>query len=104
MSSELTFDDISSVICLVREVCDRWDDPPAWREYLLLGACRLLHGNLGMMITDEQVRKTGFGKPMVLAAVGLGKQTRAVVEPSMARYAQRNYDEVTQNLMPGITN
>jgi len=29
MATELSLDDVSRVIRLVREVCDRWDDPAA---------------------------------------------------------------------------
>jgi len=51
---DLSLDDVSKVLRLVREVCDRWDDPQAWREYLLQGACALLNGNVGMMITEHE--------------------------------------------------
>src|SRR3954468_11626119 len=34
----LSGDDVSAVIRLVLETCDRWDDPLAWREHLLHGA------------------------------------------------------------------
>src|SRR3954449_8199764 len=36
-SMDVTLDEVSSVIRIVREVCDRWDDPVAWREHLLRG-------------------------------------------------------------------
>ena len=39
---DLCLDDVSSVVQLVREVCDRWDDPQAWRQHLLQGTCTLL--------------------------------------------------------------
>jgi hypothetical protein len=54
MPANLTLDDISAVIRLVREVCDRWDDPGAWREHLLHGACRLLDGHVGMMVSPAR--------------------------------------------------
>jgi hypothetical protein len=44
---EVSTTEISSIIQLVREVCDRWDDPRVWREHLLRGACALLTGNVG---------------------------------------------------------
>ena len=44
---DISLQDVSCVVRLVREVCDRWDDPRAWREHLLQGACRLLKGNVG---------------------------------------------------------
>ena len=43
MSHDVSLADISGVIRLVREVCDRWDDPGTWREHLLRGLdCDLL--------------------------------------------------------------
>ena len=41
--------DVSQVLRIVRNVCDHWDDPQAWREQLLVGACELLEGNVGSM-------------------------------------------------------
>jgi len=58
-------DDVSHVIRLVREVCDRWDDPAAWRRHLLQGACSLLEGNVGMMVADRSPSITAFGRPFV---------------------------------------
>ena len=49
---EASIDEISRVIRLVQEVCDRWDDPRVWREYFLHGACALLGGHAGMFLAD----------------------------------------------------
>ena len=67
MSADVTLDDLSAVIRLVREVCDRWDDPSAWREHLLHGACRLLGGNVGMMVADAASREARFVRPTAVA-------------------------------------
>ena len=53
---DVSLDDVSRVLRLVREVCDRWDDPQAWREHLLHGACSLLNAKVGMMLTEHEGR------------------------------------------------
>ncbi|HJS06930.1 MAG TPA: hypothetical protein VJ809_04695, partial [Pirellulales bacterium] len=70
-SVDISLEDVSNVIRLVREVCDRWDDPRAWREHLLNGACKLLEGNVGMMIADAGASETSFGRPTVISVVGV---------------------------------
>ena len=50
---EVSPDDISRMVRLVQEVCDRWDDPRVWREYLLHGACALLSGHMGTTLADS---------------------------------------------------
>ena len=51
---EVSLDEVSGVIRLVREVCDLWDDPGAWRRRLLEGACQLVNGHVGIMLADYQ--------------------------------------------------
>ena len=71
---EPTMDDVSVVIRLVREVSDLWDDPRAWREHLLHGACRLLNGHVGLMLADYQPEAGWFGVgPNVATKCGAGK-------------------------------
>lgn len=101
--ADLTLDDLSAVIRLVREVCDRWDDPHAWREHLLHGACRLLSGTVGIMVADDEPQKDRFGRPFVIAVVGVPEPMRALVGPAFSQFEDRRYDEVSQNLLPGIT-
>jgi DNA-binding NarL/FixJ family response regulator len=100
---DLTLDDLSAVIRLVREVCDRWDDPPAWREHLLEGACALLNGTVGIMVVDDAPQKYEFGRPWVICTFGVPGPMRPLVQPAFAEFGQRRYDEVSQNLLPGIT-
>src|SRR5262245_52141820 len=100
---EATLEDVSSVIRLVREVCDLWDDPAAGRERLLQGACRLLNGNVGIMLSDYQPQKGWFGSLGVTAVVGLPPQMRAIVQPTISLMAQRQFADVSENFLPGIT-
>lgn len=103
MSADLSLEDISAVIRLVREVCDRWDDPAAWREHLLSGACALLNGTVGTFIVDDEPDHESFGQPSVICVVGLPASMQNVVRDAFARFGQRRYDDVSQNLLPGIT-
>jgi DNA-binding CsgD family transcriptional regulator len=100
---DLSLDDISAVIRLVREVCDRWDDPCAWREHLLRGACGLLKGTVGLMVVDDEPKAHWFGRPAVISVVGLPAAMRSMVQPAFDEFERRRYDEVSQNLLPGIT-
>ena len=101
---EVTMDEVSSVIRLVREVCDLWDDPSAWREHLLQGACRLLDGNVGIMLADYQPELGWFGSLGVTAVVGLPPEMRSMVQPAISQMNQRQYEDVSENYLPGITN
>jgi hypothetical protein len=58
---DVSLDEVSGVIRLVREVCDLWDDPQAWRHCLLEGACRILNGHVGIMLTDYRSERGWFG-------------------------------------------
>jgi DNA-binding CsgD family transcriptional regulator len=99
---EVTLNDISETMKLVREVCDRWDEPKAWREHLLQGACRLLNGNVGMILTDDAATPGWFGRLSVISLVGLPESVQAMVQPSMQLMDQRKIDDVSDNLMPGM--
>ena len=45
---------------LVREVCDRWDDPVLWRRHLLTELCTLLQGNVGSIVFKAKVALAVF--------------------------------------------
>ncbi|HEY3393533.1 MAG TPA: helix-turn-helix transcriptional regulator [Lacipirellulaceae bacterium] len=96
---DISLEDVSNVIRLVREVCDRWDDPRAWREHLLHGACNLLGGNVGTMVADAGPSKTSFGRPVVMSVVGLPPSLQALVPPAYSQFENRAYDD----LMPGLS-
>ena len=101
MPADLTPDDIAAVIRLVREVCDRWDDPAAWREHLLHGACRLLNGNVGIMLADPAAPDGGFGRLALTSVVGVPPPMRHLVEREVAQLDDRTFDDVAANTMPG---
>ena len=105
MHDELSIEDISEVMRLVREVCDRWDDPRAWREHLLRGACALLDGTVGLMVVDDEPTRDSFGKPSVICAVGLPDEAsvRKLVQPAFSEFDRREFVDVSRNLLPGIT-
>jgi DNA-binding CsgD family transcriptional regulator len=100
---EVSLDEVSRVIRLVREVCDRWDDPSAWRGHLLDGACQLLGGNVGMMLADYRSEPGWFGNLAVVAVTGLSPQLENLVQPAFAQLDQRQFEDVSQNAMPGVT-
>jgi DNA-binding CsgD family transcriptional regulator len=97
---EATMDEVSAVFRIVREVCDLWDDPHAWREHLLHGACGLLNGHVGMMLADYQPDEGWFGSLSVMAVVGLPAQMQALVQPAISQMNQRHIEDVADNLMP----
>ena len=95
-------DEVSSVIRLVREVGDLWDDPSAWREHLLQGACRLLGGHVGIMLADYQHDLGWFGSLGVTAIVGLPPQMQTLVQPAISQMNQRQFGDVSDNLLPAV--
>jgi DNA-binding CsgD family transcriptional regulator len=99
---EATVTEVSDVIRLVREVCDLWDDPKAWREHLLHGACRLLNGHVGIMVADYESDRGWFGSMTVTAVVGLPTQMQSLVQPAMSQVNQRQIDDVSENLFPAM--
>ncbi|HEY4234767.1 MAG TPA: LuxR C-terminal-related transcriptional regulator [Lacipirellulaceae bacterium] len=97
--------DVSSVIRLIREVCDLWDDPPAWREQLLHGACHLVDGHVGIMLEDDDSAAYGyFGNLEVTSVVGLSPTLQGLVQPAISQMAQRQYGDVSENVLPGLNN
>jgi DNA-binding CsgD family transcriptional regulator len=87
---EASLDDISRLIRLVHEVCDRWDDPRVWREYFLHGACALLGGHAGMILADYGGTMDCFGQLMPVAVVGLPEAARQqLIRPHVAEWQNR---------------
>jgi DNA-binding CsgD family transcriptional regulator len=101
---DVSLDEVSGVIRLVREVCDLWDDPSAWRQCLLEGACRLLNGHVGLMLADYQPEDGWFGSLAVTAVAGLPASMRPLVQPAIAQMDQRQFSDVADNYLPGILN
>ena len=102
MPAGLTLDDISAVIRLVRETCERWDDPAGWREHLLHGACHLLDGNVGMMVADAASRDARFVRPRTVAQVGVAPPMRALADSAMGMLRRRTFDELSRDVLPGL--
>jgi len=100
---DLSMDDVSRVLRLVREVCDRWDDPQAWREHLLDGVCSLLDAKIGMMLTEHEGKRYHFGRLTVTSVVGVASHLKMLVQPVVAEMQDRDYQDVSDNVVPGIT-
>jgi DNA-binding CsgD family transcriptional regulator len=91
--------DISGIIALVREVCDRWDNPRAWREHLLQGVCELLEGHIGSMHTVRIL--DGCYDVQTVAVVGLPPGLAAKVQASNQELVTgRDVGELLNRVMP----
>lgn len=100
---DLGINDVSNIVQLVREVCDRWDDPEAWRQHLLQGACTLLDAKVGMMLTEHEGGMYRFGRLAVTSIVGVPPAMQRLVQPSFSQLEHRSYQEVSDSLLPGLT-
>ena len=100
---DVSLNDVSAVIRLVREVCDRWDDPPAWREHLLQGTCSLVDGHSATMLADRQHQPGWFGNVGVIALVGMPVETKPLLQTYVSQIDQRRIDDVAENGMPGMS-
>ncbi|HEY4234766.1 MAG TPA: helix-turn-helix transcriptional regulator [Lacipirellulaceae bacterium] len=100
---DVTLDDVSSVIRLVRETCERWDDPLAWREHLLRGACDLVNGHSATMLADRQHQPGWFGNVGVIALVGMPAEAKPLLQPYVSQISQRRIDDVSENEMPAMS-
>lgn len=87
---DVSIEDISRVVRLVQEVCDRWDDPRVWREHFLNGACALLGGHAGMILADYGGTEERFGRLLPVAVVGLPEAARQqFIRPHVAEWDDR---------------
>jgi DNA-binding CsgD family transcriptional regulator len=102
LAVDVSLDEVSRVIRLVREVCDRWDDPAAWRRRLLEGACQLVNGHVGIMLADYQPENGWFGSLAVTSMVGLPPQMEALVQPAISEMNQRRFGDVADNFLPAV--
>jgi len=99
---EVSLDEVSGVIRLVREVYDLWDDPSQWRQCLLEGACRLVNGHVGFMLADYQPERGWFGSLALTSVVGVPAAMRPMVQPAIAQMDQRQFEDVSENFLPGV--
>lgn len=95
---DVAIEDITYVVRLVREVGDRWDDPRAWREHLLLGACALLQGSAGSM--HELQFKENRPDVRTLAVVGLPAVLTTPPQSLTECVPGREVEEVAFNAIP----
>jgi DNA-binding CsgD family transcriptional regulator len=102
-SMDVSLDEVSGVIRLIREVCERWDDPPAWREHLLQGACSLVNGHSATMLADRQHQPGWFGNVGVIAIVGLPAAAKPLLQPYVSQIDHRRIDDVSENVMPAMS-
>jgi DNA-binding CsgD family transcriptional regulator len=95
--TDVSYDDVSRVIRLVQEVCDRWDDPRLWREYLLHGACSLIDGHAGMLLADYGGAPGRFGRLVPVAIVGLPEPARQRLEPHVGQLDGQTHDSADES-------
>jgi DNA-binding CsgD family transcriptional regulator len=94
--------DISNVFRLMLGVCDRWDNPQAWREHLLRGTCQLLDAHVGSIFDIELPSAKRNGRVRALANVGLPDTVRrAMLDAALTDISHREIDEIAQNTSPG---
>jgi DNA-binding CsgD family transcriptional regulator len=99
---ELSREETSCVVQLVLEVCDRWDDPRAWREHLLRGVCQMLDGHVGSIFDVELPSENSGGRVRALANVGLPDQVRrAMLDASLREVSDSEFDGMSQPMLPG---
>src|ERR1700677_2945956 len=94
--------EISRVIQLVREVCDRWDDPNVWREHLLRGACTLLDGNVGTIFEVDAPTVPGkYGAIRPVAILGLPAIKAELVHTAATTVSHQEPEEISNSFIPG---
>ncbi len=98
---DASLNDVSRVIRLVQEVCERWDDPRVWREYLLHGACGLLGGHAGMILAEYGGAKDCFGRLVPIAVVGLPDPLRQRLLPHVSEWEGQEIAQADDS-MPGF--
>lgn len=100
---DVTLDEVSSVIRLVREVCDLWDEPAAWREHLLKGACALVDGQSANMLADRHHQPGWFGNIGVIASVGMPAEAKPLLQSFVSQIDERSIEDVSENGMPAMS-
>lgn len=100
---DASIEDVSGVFRLVRDVCELWDDPLAWRAQLVRGACSLLNGHVGMMLADNDAEEGWFGSLAVISSVGMPPQMQPMLQPTISQMDKRRWGDVSDSFMPGMT-
>lgn len=100
---ELSLEDIRAVSSLVRDVCDRWDDPRAWREYFLQGTCALLRANYGSVVGQEVRPHQRLGTPRPIAVVGMPEELqRRIFDPAIETTRDQKFEDFEAVGTPGF--
>ena len=81
---EVSVNEVSGVIRLVREVSDRWDDPQAWRFHLLQGAGQIVQGHVGMMLANYGGEDGYFGRLGVVASFGVPATLKPALQQTVS--------------------
>ena len=98
---QLSTSEISNILQLVREVCDRWDDPGAWRQHLLRGACALMNGNVASIFDVPPPAVPGkFGAVRPVAIFGLTAPMTGLVRTAANTVSHQEH-EVSDMFLPG---
>jgi DNA-binding CsgD family transcriptional regulator len=98
-----SLEDVSGIIRLVREVCDRWDDPKTWREHLLHGACQIVNAHSGNILADYDHQPGWFGNIAVIATVGLPPAAKPLLQPYVSQIDHRRIDDVSDDRMRAMS-
>ncbi len=98
---EISRQEISSVVQIVCEVCDRWDDPVAWRQHLLHRACALVGGNVGSFFDTADSNGKRLTSLRPIAIVGMP----TAVQENLLRNATSNANhldlQTVNQMFPG---
>ena len=99
---EMSASEISGILRIVREVCDRWDDPRVWREHLLRGACTLLNGNVGTIFEVGEPTVPGkYGDIRPVAIFGLPAPKAELVHTAATTVSHQEPQEISDTFIPG---
>jgi DNA-binding CsgD family transcriptional regulator len=98
---DVTIEEVTAVMRIVRNVADDWDDPAAWRKLLLQRTCELLNGHVGAIMADYNPEQGWFGSLVLTSVVGLPEPMETMYRSAVARLSQRSFEDVAQD-DPGI--
>jgi DNA-binding CsgD family transcriptional regulator len=62
-----------------------------------------MNANVGMMLTEHHGKMYHFGRLSVTSVVGLEERKKLLVQPAVSRMADRDYQDVTENFLPGLS-
>src|SRR4026207_2525445 len=62
-----------------------------------------MDANVGMMLTEHHGKMYHFGRLSVTSVVGLEEGKKVLVQPAVSRVAGRDYQDVTENFLPGLS-